>query len=290
MGMDKMSVIELIKKRKSIRTYKNEILEDDTVTKLNLLISKINIRGPFKNEIRYELVLLDQEGIKNINSLINYGFIKGCPAFVAGIMDDNENYLVDFGYLMEDLILQTVELELDTCWLGGSLNTDAFKDRLKIKGRETLPAIFSLGLDAQRTRSYESVIRSSLKGNKRKPWSQLFFLGTPQQPLDLEERDPYREVLEMVRIAPSACNKQPWRVVKEINSSTYHFYLVRDQIYSKSLKLRKRSDLQKMDMGIAMYHFEQSALELGLKGNWISSEKGPQPKSRNFEYIISWTE
>jgi hypothetical protein len=39
-------------------------------------------------------------------------------------------------------------------------------------------------------------------------------------------------------------------------------------------------------MGIAMCHFELSAKELGLKGDW--GVNGPQIKKDNMEYIVSW--
>ena len=53
----------------------------------------------------------------------------------------------------------------------------------------------------------------------------------------------------MVRLAPSAVNRQPWRVVRE--GTDYHFYLKHDKGYVSSAT----GDLQKVDMGIALCHF-----------------------------------
>jgi len=41
-------------------------------------------------------------------------------------------------------------------------------------------------------------------------------------------------------------------------------------------------------MGIAMCHFELSAKELGLKGNW--QDQGTPISSEDKEYIMSWKE
>jgi hypothetical protein len=56
-------------------------------------------------------------------------------------------------------------------------------------------------------------------------------------------------------------------------------------MYAKAIK---RIDLQKVDMGIAMCHFELLAKELGLKGNW--QQQGIRISSDDKEYITSWKE
>jgi len=60
----------------------------------------------------------------------------------------------------------------------------------------------------------------------------------------------------MVRIAPSASNKQPWRIVKI--EGAWHFFLERTKGYGDGIifKLLKLADIQRLDMGIAMCHFE----------------------------------
>jgi hypothetical protein len=91
-----------------------------------------------------------------------------------------------------------------------------------------------------------------------------------------------------VRIAPSASNKQPWRVVKD--GQYWHFYLQRTPGYRRDpLKiLLDLCDLQRLDMGIALCHFELTARELGLAGHWaFDAPSIPIPGPRT-EYIASW--
>ena len=63
----------------------------------------------------------------------------------------------------------------------------------------------------------------------------------------------------MVRWAPSAVNKQPWRVI--VSDSSYHFYEKRDKGYAGE----KTGDLQKIDVGIALCHFVMGLEEMGSK-------------------------
>ncbi|MBO7677409.1 MAG: hypothetical protein J6S49_07845, partial [Erysipelotrichaceae bacterium] len=95
-------------------------------------------------------------------------------------------------------------------------------------------------------------------------------------PLYLE--DAVNEALEAVRLAPSAVNKQPWRIIRQNN--TFHFY--------KKPEVRNEGiiDVQKIDIGIALCHFE-----LVLKENGIDSKiviEDPQISSpEKLEYIAS---
>ena len=67
-----------------------------------------------------------------------------------------------------------------------------------------------------------------------------------------------KTALEAVRLAPSAVNKQPWRVVVTENAA--HFYEKKDKGYDNGTY-----DLQKADLGIALYHFENQCREEGKK-------------------------
>jgi hypothetical protein len=100
--------------------------------------------------------------------------------------------------------------------------------------------------------------------------------------LSQDDAGSYGVPLEMVRLAPSASNKQPWRIVA--GGGHFHFYLQHTRGYSKALGY----DIQKVDMGIAMCHFELTAEELGLKGAWSVKDPGASNLPEGAEYIVSW--
>jgi nitroreductase len=127
-----------------------------------------------------------------------------------------------------------------------------------------------------------------MNANRRLPMEQMFFTGTFGNPLTTEAAGLYAQPLEMVRWAPSASNKQPWRIIRI--GDAWHFYLQRTKGYGKGtllFSILRLADLQRVDMGIAMCHFELTARSLGLHGRWIVED--PKLKiPENTEYTVSW--
>ena len=92
-----------------------------------------------------------------------------------------------------------------------------------------------------------------------------------------------------MRLAPSASNHQPWRVVED--GDCFHFYLQRTQGYgrgSPAFVLFGVADLQRVDIGIAMCHFELAARELGLEGQWEAHDPALQKPDDTMEYVVTW--
>jgi hypothetical protein len=52
--------------------------------------------------------------------------------------------------------------------------------------------------------------------------------------------------------------------------------------------LLRLADLQRVDMGIAMCHFELAARESGVEGSWILDAPGIQTSEARTEYVASW--
>ncbi len=77
-----------------------------------------------------------------------------------------------------------------------------------------------------------------------------------------------------------------WRIIKE--GSAWHFYLQRTPGYMTEEKLTQIADLQRMDMGIAISHFELTARELGLEGRWEMDEPEIEKADELTEYTASW--
>ena len=78
----------------------------------------------------------------------------------------------------------------------------------------------------------------------------------------------------MLRLAPSAVNKQPWRVLKK--DTNIHFYLT------------STKGLTKIDIGIGLCHFHLSAIENNISGEFVSLDFMESIQENNFTYVISW--
>ncbi len=127
----------------------------------------------------------------------------------------------------------------------------------------------------------ESLMRKTLKSDKRKPWEEIFFQDSFKNPLSKEEANEYIISLEMLRLAPSASNAQPWRVVKK--QGAYHFFESH-----KSNTKEEEIMIKRVDLGIALSHFHQTALENGLTGNFEMQTDLNIDIPDNTDYIISW--
>jgi nitroreductase len=278
-------VQDIIRNRTSIRTYQKRPLELANVTKIRTLLSELN-RGPMGSSVRFELVTAKEGDTEALKRLGTYGFIRHPAGFILSTVQPSIEKLVDFGYLMQSIVLALTDMGLGTCWLGGTFRRSRFAGVISIRKNEIIPAVVSVGYPADKRRPLDQIIRFAARSKNRKPWEELFFYSDFKTPLQPDSRNPYSQVLEMLRQAPSASNRQPWRIVYDSDHKLYHFFLRRTKGYSpRNIGL---ADLQCVDMGIAMSHFALTAGTFGLKGSWT----GNVPKLINVplftEYIITW--
>jgi nitroreductase len=277
------SAIETMKKRSSIRTYEDKQIQKETYEKINNYINDgNNLSGPFGNTFCLKLIYNQNKAIEKKEKLGTYGIIKNPQAFIAGITENKDDAIVDYGYVFENLVLFLTDLGLGTCWLGGTYDKDTINKVMKIERGKLIPAIISIGYSTVKRRAFETAMRVFVGAENRKPWRDLFCSKDFNTPLDENTGSLLKAPLDMVCIAPSASNKQPWRLV--ITDEGCHFYLAHTSGYIGN---KMGFDMQRQDIGIAMCHFELACRELGICGHWVKED----PKlSENDEpvYIISW--
>ena len=272
------SVIEIIKTRKSSRSFEEREIDITALQKLADYIKEINEAA----SIKARFIFANNQDLDGgtRKKLGTYGVISGARSCIIGIMDKEERDALEFGYCFEKIILFATDLGLQTCWLGMTFNKNGFKMRADLLANEFIPIVSPVGIAKEKPRIFESAMRAMIKADNRKPWDELFFEGESSVSLSEQSAGSYAVPLEMVRIGPSASNKQPWRIIK--NNHAFHFYLCRTEGYGGPTY-----DMQMNDIGIAKCHFELSAKELGLKGKWIVMENNET--SNEWEYITTWS-
>lgn len=270
------SLIELIKIRKSSRTFEDRPIETSALKKMNDFLSQINKEIQIKARF---IVTISEVAKGSSTKLGTYGVITGAHTFIIGIVDKDEKDVAAFGYMFEKIILFATDLGLQTCWLGGTFNKGNFTKNTELGDNEIIPIVSPLGYRKEKKKLLESAMRSLAGSDQRKPWNELFFNKDSSTSLSESVAGGYALALEMLRLSPSASNKQPWRVIMTHNR--FDFYLARTAGYQ-----RMGFDLQKNDIGIAMCHFELSAIELGLKGRW--KVYGNIDTSAEWEYVTTW--
>lgn len=286
-------VTEIIRQRVSCRTYDGRPIAAEQQQLLEAYLASSGA-GPFGTEPRFKLVAATERDREALKGLGTYGFIRGNTGFVIGAITHGAHNLEDFGYLLERIVLYATDLGLGTCWLGGTFTKSRFARQIGVTRQESVPAVLAIGYAAERQAAVDAIVRQSARGDHRLPWDRLFLEAIPEArsgaPLTKETAGPYALPLEMVRLGPSASNKQPWRILKDGN--TWHFALQRTPGYREGriMRFMKIADMQRIDMGIAMCHFELSARELGLAGRWTACEPDIPEPDRLGEYIVSWVD
>jgi len=281
------SIAELVRQRHSCRKYLERPLAEEVRRSLETFIAT-NCEGPFGGRARFALVAATAENRSALKGLGTYGFIAGATAFIVGAIEHLPKGLEDYGYLMERVILLATDLGLGTCWLGGTFTKSSCARKVALAEGEMMPAVTAVGYAMDGGLSKDR-IRRIAGSNFRRPLEELFFrdsFGTPLSPLDAGA---YAGPLEMVRWAPSASNRQPWRIVR--TPAGWHFYLARSKSYGKGTLLfavLRLADLQRVDMGIAMCHFELAAREAGLAGVWAVEDPEIATPHAGVEYTATW--
>ena len=157
------------------------------------------------------------------------------------------------------MVLYAVSKGLGTTWIAGTMDRPAFERAMGLGEGEVMPCVSPLGRPAAKMSLRESMMRKGVKADSRLPFEELFFRGGFDAPLTPDKTGEVREALELVRLAPSAVNRQPWRAV--VCDDTVHFY----EKQGKGFVAANGWDIQKVDVGIALCHFVCGMEERGRK-------------------------
>jgi hypothetical protein len=285
--------MDAIRARTSIRSYSAEPLDHAEVEALEASFIEA-CPGPFGGSPRFALLGAPEgdgksgaSGGLGVANPSTFGVIGGAPAFIAGVVASAPWCNVDFGYCLEGIILRATELGLGTCWLGGFFDRGAIARAMAASRHEITPACTPVGRPSDSLRLQDRAIRLAAGSRNRKPWSELFFREEGGTLESLPPDDPFAESLEVVRIGPSASNKQPWRIVVDRRGGhdEVHLFLREERFYNNVLGAVK---LQELDMGIAMRHFEVSEAAVGRGGGWKRLQPEPLSIPSPMRYIATW--
>jgi hypothetical protein len=268
-----MKITETIMQRRSVRTYTGEPLDEATLQAIREYIA--GVQAPFGAKCRIETISASASASAEAVKLGTYGSIKGAANYLALIIEGDDPIAeVGAAFAFEQVVLFCTTLGLGTCWLGGFFSRGGFTKRLKLRRGERLRIVSPVGYAADKPHLSLLTLFGSSKPTPRKPFEVNFFDHRFGEPLTREQAGAYALPLEMVRLAPSANNKQSWRVV--MGDGKFDFY--------KSASF----GFDNIDLGIALCHFELTCAEAGLKGRFEVRTDAPEvPK---VTYVISWIE
>ena len=254
-----------------MRSFDGRPLSKEDLEKIEAFISTVD--DPFDKKIGWYFLSQSQ-------NKLSVPVITGCDTYIAGKMKKENDFELAFGYIFEQIVLYCTSIGVGTTWIAGTMDRKGFEEAIDLKEDEVMPCISPLGYSAEKMSFRETMMRKGIKADTRLPFEALFFEEDLLTPLSKQKDQDLTELLELVRLAPSAVNKQPWRIV--IRDDIAHFYEKSDKAYSS----KDGYDIQKIDMGIALCHFVSGLKEMGKQGKIFFEEPDIEVPLNTF-YIAS---
>jgi nitroreductase len=232
--------------RKSIRKYDMASLSQDTLVEIKDFASSIN---PLDQSIKYEFSYLTTDDVKNLLPI-------KAPHYICLYSEKKDGYLMNAGFILQQIDLFLSENELGSCWLGmakPSKNVEQMKNGLEF--------VIMLAFGSTK----DQLHRVDKSEFKRKSMAEICSIN------GLEE------ILEPVRLAPSASNSQPWFFSGNKNEIT----VSREKLSFIKAPIYKR--MNQIDIGIALFHLWLSLNHVG-KSAVFDFNKGDAPSG--YEFMI----
>lgn len=267
-----MNYEQLIRDRRSVRSFDGRPISAEDMQKITEFIR--DVPNPYGIPVEFMLMDAHEHGLTS-------PVITGTTLWIAGKVKKVPHAEEAFGYSFEEMVLFMQSLGIGTTIIAGTMDRAAFEKAANLAEDEMLPCVSPLGYPASSMSVREKMMRMGIKADSRIKFSELFLDGNFEMPLTEEKAGSCAGALEMLRLAPSAVNKQPWRVV--VTDGRIDFFKHHD----KGFIGEASGDLQKIDVGIAICHFVHGAEEAGLAGHIEETAIG-YPIPEGIEYITSW--
>lgn len=189
-------IAELIKQRKSVRSFDGTPLREEDRAKLEAYLNAVET--PFA--IPMEFRMLNAKGL-------SCPVVTGAEVFAAGKLKRGPMAEVAYGFALEQFVLFAMSLGIGSVWVAGTMDRPAFERAMELSEGEFMPAVTPLGYPAKKRTIRDVAMRRAIRADSRLPFESLFFEESFEKPLAEEQAGEYREALELLRWAPSAVNK-----------------------------------------------------------------------------------
>ncbi|HWT73499.1 MAG TPA: nitroreductase family protein [Mobilitalea sp.] len=251
-----MNTFDAIFSRRSIRHFKHEKLEWEVIADILDYANKL--------PMLIEGIAVEFKLVSNIEEKQGFSgpFHVKAPYYLCISSEEKEDYMLNAGYLMQQIDLYLTSKGLGACYSivspGRSLKaTMAYKFVVALAFGMTSSPLYRDNSEA-----------------KRLPESELIVYKE-------EVSNDVKQVLNAAMLAPSMYNSQPWRFV--VYKNRIHVFA------KKNLFVAKLLDYNKMiDMGIMLANLMLAAEELWVDVTLTKSESLKSKQFQKNEYICSF--
>ncbi len=244
-----MTEYEAIFRRKSIRSYSSEKLE------------QVDQIVPWFYEVPMKFCQMEFEPIVVVNEKhmaekkIFRGMVSkvahvGAPYYIIFRCEKKKDYLIQTGYMVERVVLKLTASGAATCWIGALFHTNTIDEMYENQRHLENAILVAVG----KPLSPLALFRNDNRINaKRKIPEEICLTPVP---------DWFQPLLEAARVAPSSMNSQPWRFFAGRDSVDVYLREETRPILGAKLK-----NLNQIDIGIALAH-----IDIAAEANHISIE------------------
>lgn len=214
-----MELLKAIKKRHSVRQYKQIPIEQELVDLLQAEIAACNKEG----NLHFQLILNEPRAFDSKRA--RYGKFSGVANYIAVIAKKEAGTPLRCGYYGERLVLRAQQLGLHTCWV--------------VMTYKKIPSVFEIG-EGEKLYAVIAIGHGRNRGFSHKSKGAV-------QVANVSDSTPewFEDGVDAALLAPTALNQQK-------------FYLTYHEDGTVSARA-KHGFYTKIDLGIAKYHFEVGA-------------------------------
>lgn len=249
-----MNYYQLATKRKSTRDFKEKTVPESVINELKEYFKSCKRLFP---EIDVELTIIDPRTAPRMNGCAGYeDFLIEAPHYILLTSAKSEHYMLNAGYIGEDLVLKLTDLGISTCWITIS-DADKLKDRLRLGDEKTPAALIAFGYEDSLSdiKRLDIVNNSNVILKKRSNYEapKLYVedaiysedMGIKSENSTLDHYTDLYQALVAACCAPSFLNRQPYRFI--INDGIFMLLSLEDY--------KTNENDYYLNLGILMLHF-----------------------------------
>lgn len=248
-----MTFINLVENRKSVREYQKKLLGSKEIKALEKLLEEIDVL--IKN-VNVDFAFIEDGWAKEEILKGRAGYVGNpvlAPHYIALISEEKEGYLLNSAYILEQIVLKAVELDIASCWVSVENDAAGLKSDLGIDKPGEIVAMIALGY------SKTHIPYTKKSGSSRIGVEDFVFKGDWGNIPTHEELEQMgiEQALHSIRFAPSWANLQPWRLI--IDKDQIILTVGGKDVSKKHLML---------DAGIMMLYMKKAFSSVGIAADW----------------------
>jgi nitroreductase len=251
-----MNLYEAIFVRKTVRKFKMNPIEQ---SRIDDIISFAQNLPMLFQDIAVEYKVLDKA---QVSHMFSGAYTVHAPHYLVIASETAPNYLMNAGYLMQQISLYLTAKGLGSCYLGSMKPKKEFGEVIQLK----YVIMLAFG------ESEHEIYRPSDKSRR-----------LPLEDIVVYKTEASRNILTMIqagRLAPSSMNSQPWRFV--VYDNRIHIFCKKNIFLSGVL-----NELKMIDIGICLAHLLVTSEELWIDVKALRLDNISNISFKKNDYVIS---